>query len=393
MENLSELNEKTSNNIGYIFSEKLLDISSKNPIIKGRSKIVHSLIKSYNLLENIDIVKSKPSSYAELRKFHSEDYCNVLKEFPSENNRDNYSDENTENESEAEITAEDCLSEYGLGFDCPIWFGLYDYCKEIAGSTISACEEIVNGRKIVINWFGGWHHAQRSQAAGYCYVNDVVLGILKLREYFNKILYIDFDIHHGDAVANAFESTKKVVCLSFHQYEPGFYPGSGNVEEIGFGTAKGYTINFPYKSGLQGDLFTEYSVKLIRNVVEKFKPNVIVVQCGADSITGDPLGNSNLKPKDITDCIKCILNEKLPTLFLGGGGYHFANTSRYWTYLTSLIKNVDLPEDIPGEDEYFLKYSPGYELSIQPRNIKDLNTRKYFDEIMSKIKEQLNLIE
>ena len=83
---------------------------------------------------------------------------------------------------------------------------------------------------MVIHWDGGRHHATSQEAKGYCYVNDIVLGILELRETFKRVLYIDFDIHHGDGVQEAFELSSKVFTLSLHRFEEagGFYPGKRN---------------------------------------------------------------------------------------------------------------------------------------------------------------------
>lgn len=167
--------------------------------------------------------------------------------------------QDSENESDEEINYK--ATEYGLGFDCPVWKGLSDYCCYIAGSTMSACQELCSRLKsndIIINWFGGWHHAHRDKAAGFCFVNDIVLGILVLRKRFQRILYVDLDVHHGDGVEEAFESSKRVFTVSFHQMEDGFYPGSGKANDCGFGPGKGYAVNFPYKSGINGLLFKKY---------------------------------------------------------------------------------------------------------------------------------------
>lgn len=78
---------------------------------------------------------------------------------------------------------------------------MFDYASVIAGSSLSAAQLISSGSfKYVINWFGGWHHAHRESAAGFCYVNDIVLCILKLRQTFGRVLYIDLDLHHGDGL-------------------------------------------------------------------------------------------------------------------------------------------------------------------------------------------------
>lgn len=164
------------------------------------------------------------------------------------------------------------------GYDCPKLNNLWKFATTIAGGTITAIEAIYSGASIAINWCGGWHHAQRyifytykglrtiesifflysDNAEGFCYVNDICIGIQKLREKFQRVLYIDLDVHHGNGVENAFAYTQRAFTLSFHQYECGFFPNSGNVNDCGLGNGRGYAANFPYRSGVSGSLFTEY---------------------------------------------------------------------------------------------------------------------------------------
>lgn len=220
--------------IKYVYSDLLLNFIDKNPAIKGRSRIIHELIKSYGLLERLQVLPPRICSSAELSQLHSSDYLSVLK-----------------NGNE--------LEEFGLGYDCPVWEGIYDYCKIVAGGTLAACYDLcMKQSDIVINWFGGWHHAQKDKAGGYCYVNDIVLGIMLLLKVYKRVSYIDIDVHHGDGVEGAFETTNRVFTLSFHQQEPGFFPGTGDSKSTGFASGKGYSANFPYKSGIKGYDFRKY---------------------------------------------------------------------------------------------------------------------------------------
>ena len=111
-----------------------------------------------------------------------------------------------------------------------------------------------------------------------------------------------------------------------------------------------------------------------------YKPEVVVLQCGADAIVGDPLGGSNLIPDDLINCINFVLNYQLPCLLLGGGGYHFTNSSRYWCAVTASICQETLSDDIPADDEDFLQYGPDYSVTIKKEKfLKDLNTEENLD--------------
>lgn len=81
---------------------------------------------------------------------------------------------------------------------------------------------------IAINWAGGLHHAKKSEASGFCYINDIVLAILELLKYHARVLYIDIDIHHGDGVEEAFYTTDRVMTVSFHKYGE-YFPGTGDI--------------------------------------------------------------------------------------------------------------------------------------------------------------------
>ena len=79
-----------------------------------------------------------------------------------------------------------------------------------------------------MNWGGGLHHAKKSEASGFCYVNDINLAILELLKYHQRVLYIDIDNHHGDGVEEAFYTTDRVMTVSLHKYGE-YFPGTGDV--------------------------------------------------------------------------------------------------------------------------------------------------------------------
>jgi acetoin utilization deacetylase AcuC-like enzyme len=133
---------------------------------------------------------------------------------------------------------------------------------------------------VVINWDGGRHHALHSCASGYCYIADIPLSILSLMNEFKTILYIDLDVHHGDGVEFAFAQTEKVVTLSFHVYEPGFFPGTGNGKE----TSKG-VYNVPFERWTKSPIWEETVKRCVEMVWKKVNPACLVLQCGCDGIS------------------------------------------------------------------------------------------------------------
>uniref|UniRef100_A0A8D8GRB9 Histone deacetylase n=2 Tax=Culex pipiens TaxID=7175 RepID=A0A8D8GRB9_CULPI len=347
------------NQIVYISSKSLQSETAKLSAISNRTKVVDELIASYGLLDKCYTVNPPKCSSSDLLIFHSSDYVECLKR----SNQNQVDDLN-------EVTEE--LEEFGIAYDCPLIERIYDFVTQVAGSTVAAVDAVLNGAKFAINWSGGWHHAQRDKAAGFCYVNDIVIGISKLRSKFQKVLYIDLDVHHGDGVENAFCSSKYVMTVSTHLHEAGYFPGTGNVTDIGIGAGRGYTVNAPYDRDISGEMFVPYFTEIAQAVYETFRPNVCVIQCGGDVISGDHLGGTNLLPGDCISCVKKILEFKVPFIFLGGGGYNIINTAKYWTALTATILNVEISKDIP-ENDFFLDFGPDYVIDVCKRNVKDKN--------------------
>ncbi|XP_063705171.1 histone deacetylase 8-like [Culicoides brevitarsis] len=371
----------------YISSTHLRTQCDKIEVIKNRSQMVHSLIRAYNLLSDPKVTVKHPRRIApsELLDFHSSDYVKYLKSLPTVDSSFNNSSFLSDT-SDAAITDDDL--EFGIGYDCPKIDNLLEFCLSLASGTISAAEAILTKEAdIAINWCGGWHHAQRDSAAGFCYVNDIVLGIERLKERFKRILYVDLDVHHGDGVEQAFYSTQKVLTLSFHVLEPGYFPGSGSIEANGIGNGKGFSINAPFKFNI-GSQYIDYFCDIFDAVTESYQPEVFVVQCGADILAGDPLGSANLQISDMMTCVERILSKNGPKIFLGGGGYDPISASKYWTSLTGLILGRELNEDVP-DHEFFLKYGPCYTLNLDRKQLKDFNDKEELMENMKKIHECL----
>lgn len=125
--------------------------------------------------------------------------------------------------------------------DCPFFETIFDFSKSAAAMSVGAAVMLNhNLAEVAVNWSGGLHHARMDKAEGFCYINDIVLGILELLKYHPRVMYADIDIHHGDGVEEAFLHTNRVMTVSFHKYDRGdkdrnnfFFPGTGDVCDIG----------------------------------------------------------------------------------------------------------------------------------------------------------------
>lgn len=337
--------------------------------------MVHSLIKSCDLLSHMNVVSSQAATFDQLSRFHCQDYLQAMIDG-----------------ADLDESDLDKFEEFGFGYDCPLRPRTFEYCSRIGGGSLTAAKLLCARESLVaVHWAGGWHHAKRSKASGYCYVNDCVLAITQLTQSFKRVLYVDVDLHHGDGVEEAFASTRRVMTFSIHNHHPGFFPGSGAVSDVGKHRGHLHTINFPLKEGARDEIFKAYTIKALRLIKDKFDPDAVVCQFGADGLNEDPMKSFNLTPDSFANILKYIIGWELPTLLLGGGGYNEANVARCWTTLTAALLGKQLPDEIP-EHDFFDLYGPGFEFEISPSMRKDLNTTDYLDGVLQTIAKNLDNI-
>ena len=196
-----------------------------------------------------------------MTKFHSPDYIEHLKRVAP-----HIADQATgmgsanalEPTSSAQVNAGKTgpTEQFNVGEnDCPWFPGLFEFSQIPCGGSIDAAIKLNHkSSDICINWAGGLHHAKKQEAKGFCYTNDIVLAILELLKYHQRVLYIDIDVHHGDGVEEAFYMTNRVMTVSFHRYGD-FFPGTGDLKDMGEGEGKGYAVNVPLLNGLDDDSF------------------------------------------------------------------------------------------------------------------------------------------
>lgn len=289
---------------------------------------------------------------------------------------------------------EQVFQRFNVGDDCPIFDGIYDFCQRYAGASIEASRKLIaGGADICINWSGGLHHAKKSEASGFCYVNDIVLGTLELLRYFPRVLYVDIDIHHGDGVQEAFYSTDRVMTVSFHKYNGDFFPGTGHLDEIGSSLGKYYSVNVPLRDGIDDDAYIWLFQEVMDGVMATYQPSAIVLQCGADSLGCDRLGCFNLSIEAHGQCVQIMKDYKIPMMVVGGGGYTVRNVARCWTYETSILVDQELSNDLPP-NEYIDFFRPDYQLHPHlSGRVENQNDRQYLLKVRERVMEQLRYLD
>ena len=353
---------------------------NNHPMKPHRLAMTHHLVLSYDLHRKMEVYRPRRSYPVELTQYHAEDYGEFLSRITPDTASEHMQS----------------MQRFNLGEDCPIFEGLFDFCKLYTGGSIDGAVRLNHGMSdIAINWSGGLHHAKKAEASGFCYINDLVLAILELLKHHARVVYIDIDIHHGDGVEEAFYMTDRVMCVSFHKYGDLFFPGTGGLNDIGKNQGKYYSVNVPLRDGIHDDGFQDIFQTVMSKVMETYRPGAIVLQCGADSLAADRLGCFNLSLDGHADCVKFMKKFGVPLLVTGGGGYTKSNVSRCWTNETAVPLDRKLPKDIPEHDFYYEYYADqDYKLKVEPTNyIENLNNKTYMHEVKKEVLENLRAIE
>ncbi|HEY5807346.1 MAG TPA: acetoin utilization protein AcuC [Povalibacter sp.] len=230
----------------------------------------------------------------------------------------------------------------GLGFldagDTPAWKGVFEVASNVVGATLTAVEAVMSGRaRRGFVPIAGLHHASRGGAAGFCVFNDCGVAIeqLRRRHGLKRIAYVDIDAHHGDGVFYGFESDPDVLFADLHEDGRHLYPGTGRSDETGSGAAVGTKLNVPLPPGASDAEF-HAAWPQVEAYVEAGRPEFILLQCGADSVQGDPLthmGFSDTVHGQAAASL-CAIADRLGhgrIVAMGGGGYNRRNLARAWT--------------------------------------------------------------
>lgn len=349
--------------VSYHYNSTVEDMhfGRTHPMKPWRLTLAKHLILGYGLQYAMDTHEALPASKEQVCAFHDPDYVDFLSEVAPET-----FDRLCQNPKFAKAVPPPhdadsvYLGPYNLstspGADCPVFADMSTYLFLYTGATLAASHQLTTGQSdIAVNWSGGLHHAHKSEASGFCYINDIVLSILEMLKVWPRVLYIDIDVHHGDGVEEAFQRQPRVMTLSFHRFgtydDTGhkFFPGTGDITDIGLRSTHGehFALNVPISSGIDDRQYNYLFTSVVGQAVKAFNPSAIVLQCGADSLGGDRLGQFNINIKQHGECVRFVKSLNVPLLLLGGGGYTARNVARAWCHETALATENELPDAIP----------------------------------------------
>jgi acetoin utilization protein AcuC len=241
--------------------------------------------------------------------------------------------------------------------DTPAFSGMHEVSALIAGGTLNALRGVLRGDFLhAFNPAGGLHHALRARASGFCVYNDAAVAIAAaLREHESRVLYLDFDAHHGDGVQAAFYDEPRVCTFSIHETGRYLFPGTGFADELGEGAGHGYSLNLPVEPFTEDGSWLECLELLVPAIADWFAPDVIVSQHGCDSHAWDPLTHLQISTRAFAAQAQLVheLAHRLAGgrwIGLGGGGYDWVRVvPRSWSSVWAQMCGHMLPVDVPGD--------------------------------------------
>ncbi len=372
-------NTSLSGKVRLLFepSELQYNFGPEHPLQPSRIEALIDLLEETNIwhyAEQQTRLPLRSATFEELNLIHTQDYIHAVQ-------RLSVPEESTLSQAEREERAQLAL-QYGFGDgDTPVLSGMHEVTANIAGGSLVALSAVMglpeggtfaseDERPLhIFHPAGGLHHAWAERASGFCVYNDAAVAIAHvLRASEAKVLYIDFDAHHGDGVQRAFYDDPRVMTISFHETGRYLFPGTGDMLEMGNGVGRGYSVNIPLEPFTEDESYTEAMDALLSPLLTSFAPDVIISQHGCDTHAWDPLTHLHLTLRGITRQMKTT--HSLAHTYcagrwvaLGGGGYDlYRVVPRAWSALWAEMSEQTLPERLP--DAWIARWRPKW-LALQ----------------------------
>ncbi|MDQ3556837.1 MAG: acetoin utilization protein AcuC [Gemmatimonadota bacterium] len=313
----------------------------QHPFDPRRQELAASLIEAMGLLGGDSaLVPPRTASDAELLRVHSAEFVDAVRAL-SKPGADRHAGHH-----------------WGLGTDdTPLFPGMHDAARRVVGGTMRAAELVMAGEaRRAFHLSGGLHHAHRDRASGFCVYNDLAAAIAWMRDAHGaRVLCIDYDAHHGDGTQSIFYEDPEVLTLSVHESGRYLFPGTGFVDEMGEGDGFGFAINVPLDAFTGDDSWLAIYTRLIPEVAEAYRPDVIMLQSGCDGHVLDPLTHLRATTRLYEEMVRvtCDTADRVcggRLVATGGGGYAtWSAVPRVWTLVWAGLSGQTAPDAIPRE--------------------------------------------
>ena len=245
---------------------------------------------------------------------------------------------------------------FGQGGDDPPFPGMHEAAAAVAGGSIAAVEAILSGEvEHAFHPGGGLHHAMPARASGFCIYDDPALAIARARQAGRRVLYLDFDVHHGDGVQAINAADPGVMTVSFHELGRYLFPGTGFTDELGDGEAAGTVVNVPFEPPAGEGAWLAGVRALVPLLAAAFGPDLVVSQHGADSHAWDPLAHLRVTTTAMGEAARltdAVAHRHAGGMWLatGGGGYDaYRVVPRSWSLVWLAEAHREPPDTTPAE--------------------------------------------
>ncbi|MCM6774278.1 acetoin utilization protein AcuC [Nocardia sp. CDC159] len=343
-----------------VWTDRFLEYSwtPEHPMKPARLRFTMALARGLGLLDGIETLRPDPAGEADLLRIHTPAYLEAVRHA-------------------APVSPGSPAPPHGLGSeDNPVFPHMHEAASVIVGGTLAAAREIAAGRtRRAVSIGGGMHHAMADAASGFCIYNDVAVAISWLLDHgFDRIAYVDVDVHHGDGVQRAFYGDPRVLTLSIHQHPATLWPNTGWPEEIGAGPAEGTAINLAVLPGTRDAQWLRGFHAVVPGALAAFRPQVLISQCGVDTHREDPLADLALSVDGQRAAFRAMreLADRYAEgrwLAVGGGGYGLIRVvPRAWTHLlaTALDRDIDPATEIPDD---WIEQARAYLPTVEPPRV------------------------
>ena len=338
----------------FIYADELanFEYSPTHPFRPVRARLTLDLCRRYDLIERpwIQVVKPQPLGFDNLAGFHDIAYLKMLKEMDSATVATELWPDLIPSGGKDYLTVDPKILRFGLGTeDNPIFSGMYDYAALTAGATFLGAKMLAEGKiQAAFNPLGGFHHAGRDHAEGFCYVNDIAIAAQFLIKEGMRVAFVDIDAHHCNGVQDAFYRDPRVLVISFHENGRDLYPWSGFENEIGEGEGTGYTVNVPLPQNTDDDAFIRAFSEIVPPLLGSFSPDLVIGELGADTHISDPLTHLSMTNVGYCEAVKRLKELSPRLLALGGGGYDVYKTARSWTLAWGILNDLEPRDEYVG---------------------------------------------
>jgi len=258
--------------VGIVRNERyLLHDMGYHPESPERLRVIYQALEEGEMKGLFEEIPARAASRGEIETVHDPSYVDLV--------------EQTAGKSHVQLDPD--TSTCAASYEAAIW---------AAGGLLEAADAVVSGH--VGSAFAlvrpPGHHAERARAMGFCLFNNIAIAARHLQEShgFDRILIVDWDLHHGNGTQNTFYDEQGVLYFSTHQYP--YYPGTGAARDTGRGKGEGYTVNVPLGTGCGDSEYANIYTHLLRPITLAYRPQMILVSAGFDIHHRDPLGGMSV---------------------------------------------------------------------------------------------------